>query len=98
MSKHSLGPWVRYADVPSADPNWHIITTENRMRVIANVHIEPGNETDLANADVLTAAGDLLTALEGLLDAAEAEGCQKWWPHRMERARAAINKAKGLAQ
>ncbi|MDN7795873.1 hypothetical protein QZM33_13105 [Burkholderia vietnamiensis] len=41
------------------------------MRVLANVHIEPGNETDLANARVITAAPDMAMILELL--AAEAD-------------------------
>ncbi len=53
------GPWVSYADVPSTDPNWHIVTNESRMRVLANVHIEPGSEMDAANARLITAAPDL---------------------------------------
>ena len=52
-------PWVSYADVPSTDPNWHIVTNESRMRVLANVHIEPGSEMDAANARLITAAPDL---------------------------------------
>ena len=71
MSKHTPGPWVFYADTPSTDPNWHIVTTANRMRVLANVHIEPGNEMDLANARLIAAAPDLLDALIALYAVAE---------------------------
>lgn len=63
-AKHTKGPWIVYADTPSVDPNWHIITTANRMRVIANVHIEPGNAVDAANARLLVAAPDLLAQVE----------------------------------
>lgn len=57
---HTPGPWQFYADLPSTDPNWHIVTNASRMRVLANVHIEPGNAMDLANAHLITAAPDLL--------------------------------------
>ncbi|WP_143322750.1 hypothetical protein [Candidimonas nitroreducens] len=60
---HTPGPWIYYADTPSADPNWHIVTTANRMRVLANVHIEPGNGMDVANARLIAAAPDLVDAL-----------------------------------
>lgn len=62
--KHTPGPWQFYADVPSTDPNWHIVTNASRMRVLANVHIEPGNEVDLANAKLIAAAPELLDALK----------------------------------
>lgn len=64
ICKHTPGPWIFYADVPSTDPDWHIVTTENRLRVIANVHIEPGNEMDAANARLIASAPDLLEALK----------------------------------
>lgn len=61
--KWTPGPWIFYADVPSTDPDWHIVTTENKMRVLANVHIEPGNQMDSANAHLIAAAPDLYDAL-----------------------------------
>lgn len=48
--KHTPGPWIYYADLPSTEPNWHIVTTANKLRVLANVHIEPGNRMDEALA------------------------------------------------
>ncbi len=61
---HTPGPWIYYADLPSTEPNWHIVTTANKQRVLANVHIEPGNTMDEANARLITVAPDLLKALE----------------------------------
>lgn len=78
--RHTVGPWQCYADLPSTDPNWHIITSSNRTRVIANIRIEPGNEMDAANARLITAAPDLLFALQKLL----AEG----WTNDASRAAA----------
>lgn len=62
VSQHTAGPWIYYADLPSAEPNWHIVTTANKMRVLANVHIEPGNRMDEANARLIAAAPELLEA------------------------------------
>lgn len=61
--KHTPGPWICYADLPSTEPNWHIVTTANKLRVIANVHIEPGNAMDEANARLITGAPEVLGAL-----------------------------------
>lgn len=85
-SKHTAGPWVVYADVPSTDPNWHIVTTENRLRVVANVHIEPGNQMDAANARLIAAAPGMLQALKDIA---------KQWPDSFaaRTARAAIAEA-----
>lgn len=65
-AKHTPGPWRFYADLPSVDPNWHIVTNASRLRVIANVHIEPGNEMDAANARLIASAPDLLESLQQL--------------------------------
>lgn len=61
--QHTPGPWIFYADLPSTDPEWHIVTTANKLRVLANVHIERGNAMDQANARLIAAAPDMLEAL-----------------------------------
>ncbi|RWO37267.1 MAG: hypothetical protein EOS11_28690 [Mesorhizobium sp.] len=65
-AKHTPGPWIYYADLPSTEPNWHIVTTANKMRVLANVHIRPGNAMDEANARLIAAAPEMLAALKGV--------------------------------
>ena len=65
------GPWIFYADLPSVEPDWHIVTTENRLRVLANVHIEPGNVADNANARLIAAAPKLAGTTLRLLDEIE---------------------------
>jgi hypothetical protein len=67
-TKFTPGPWQFYADTPSVDPNWHIVTNASRMRVLANVHIEPGNPMDLANARLIAAAPELFATSEALLE------------------------------
>jgi hypothetical protein len=67
-SAHTPGPWQCYADLPSVEPNWHIVTNASRMRVLANVHIEPANETDKANARLITASPDMKAQLEATLN------------------------------
>lgn len=74
MQAHTPGPWECYADLPSTDPSWHIVTSAGRTRVVANVHIEPGNATDEANASLISAAPDLLAACKACLDNC---GCQE---------------------
>ena len=62
--QHTRGPWIFYADTPSVEPNWYIVTNQSRMRVIANIHIKPGNGQDIANARLVAAAPDLLEFAE----------------------------------
>lgn len=78
-SPHTPGPWQFYADLPSTDPNWHIVTNASRMRVVANVHIEPGNAMDLANAHLIAAAPDLLSlAKQHASECADCDGTGRY--------------------
>ncbi len=101
--QHTPGPWIFYADLPSTEPNWHIVTTANKMRVLANVHIEPGNAMDLANANLIAAAPELLEALlkaESLIDTLTLACLDRVDTSNDERVRAisaAITKATGSA-
>lgn len=99
MSKHHTpGPWTFYADLPSTEPNWHIVTNASRMRVLANVHIEPRNEIDLANAHLIASAPDLLEVLQ------ELQECAAYWSEYdvplgiQDRINAAIAKATGSSR
>lgn len=65
---HTPGPWIVYVDEPTVDLEWHVVTSENRLRLIANVHIETGNEMDEANARLIAAAPALLEVCGELLD------------------------------
>lgn len=69
--RHTPGPWIFYADLPSTEPNWHVVTTKNKLRVLANIHIEPNNPMDLANARLIASAPELLEALKFVLDHTE---------------------------
>jgi hypothetical protein len=98
MSKYTPGPWQEYADLPSTDPSWHIVTNETRMRVLANIHIEPGNKMDEANARLIVAAPDLLEALQALMDEQNGPPLIRdapRWEAAVDLARAAIAKAEG---
>ena len=96
---HTLGPWHFYAETNSVDPNWHHVANESRMRILANVHIEPGNQMDLANARLMAASPSLLEALEYLLDDVDChcDGDDRSMTLDITagRARAAIAKARG---
>lgn len=100
--KFTPGPWIFYADVPSTDPNWHIVTTENRMRILANVHIEPGNAMDDANARLIAAGPDLYAALlelrEAIMDGLCNGGTPAFdGPQRLDNAIAAADAAHAKA-
>ena len=95
-TKFTPGPWIFYADLPSTEPNWHLVTTANKLRVLANVHIEPRSAMDLANARLIAAAPELFEALEWALRQIdvvmiETEAAQQ----RYDAARAALAKATG---
>lgn len=99
--KHTHGPWICYADLPSTEPGWHIVTTANKLRVLANVHIEPGNATDEANARLIVAAPDMLAALN-LAEKHIASVCSETsetdlpdWFAGLASIRAAIAKTEG---
>jgi len=98
-TKHTPGPWIYYADLPSTEPDWHIVTTANKLRLLANIHIEPGNAVDEANARLIAAAPELLAALEALLQANYPAYYPALEPPTKDDARivalSAIAKAKG---
>jgi hypothetical protein len=96
--QHTPGPWQCYADLPSTEPNWHIITNASRLRLVANVHIEPGNAADIANARLLTASPLLLAALQGLVARYEHDGIPNDSLPAVEAARTAIAEATGSSQ
>lgn len=98
MNKHTPGPWICYADLPSTEPNWHIVTTANKMRVLANVHIEPGNAMDEANARLITAAPELFTQLkvaEAFMAGFEGDKTQDGIDDHLRTIRDAIAKVEG---
>lgn len=97
-AKHTPGPWQCYADLPSTDPNWHIVTDPSRMRVLANIHIEPGNPTDEANARLIVAAPEILIALiaaESFISGFEGDELQEDIDALLASIRASISKAGG---
>ena len=78
MSKHTPGPWVvlRHVGIYAND------------KLIASIH-SPMPEPTASNARLIAAAPDLLEALIGFIQGAEAMG----WS--TDKARAAIAKATG---
>ena len=92
LTGHTPGPWIYYADLPSTEPTWHIVTTVNRMRVLANVHIEPGNVMDVANAALIAAAPDLRDTVATLADLADAQA------QEIARLRAENERLRNMAQ
>ncbi|PKR56375.1 hypothetical protein [Thalassospira lohafexi] len=98
VSKHTPGPWVFYADTPSVEPNWNIITNGSRQFVVANIHIEAGNERDEANAHLIAAAPDLLDVCKAVFDDVASIDNESCLSLEVGRAlKAAIAKAEGGA-
>jgi hypothetical protein len=85
-AKHTLGPWMIGED-QSVDETWSIVTTSGGS-IIANVNDRHDRR---ANAHLIAAAPDLLAAL---IEAADPIGGYMHGP-ALERARAAIAKARG---
>lgn len=101
---HTPGPWVLHAVTMSADPDWHIVTTANRLRLIANIHAPADSPQDLANARLIAAAPELLEVVETLDDymaqAGEPAEQSSLNPmrHLRWRAQQALAKATGTQQ
>lgn len=89
MSKHTPGPWNIAQE--SIDKEWHIVTASGG-RIMANVHIEAGNEMDAANARLIAAAPDLLAACKDVARQAnmniDADDPDNW--HLAEITRSAV--------
>lgn len=92
LTGHTPGPWIYYADLPSTEPNWHIVTMVTRMRVLANVHIAPGNVMDVANAAIIAAAPALRDTVAVLADLANAQA------QEIGRLRAENERLRNMAQ
>lgn len=58
---HTLGPWKIVQEC--VDPEWYVITARFG-RVMANIHIENGNATDRANANLIAAAPEMYKSLK----------------------------------
>ena len=91
---HTPGPW-RIGDAGAAifGPKTQSVSPPT---VVSSMGKAGGDTTAArANARLIAAAPDMLAALRDLLAGMEQHGAEKWMPHRMERARAAIAKAGG---
>jgi hypothetical protein len=90
---HTPAPWSVKKDSPQAG----IIIAQNRNLGIAEVF--GGGETDIANARLIAAAPDLLSALEFLLADYIAINGEKLTGSSFpaDKAREALRKAKGKA-
>lgn len=94
-AKHTPGPiaWVTSAE-PSPNNLFHLYLQDAGGRKIAALW--GGSTEKVANANLFSAAADLLEALEELLGATEEIGYVHYGPYRAA-ARAAIAKARGAA-
>ena len=97
---HTPAPWtVRDGHEHSEDCPLNVWATDGRIVAavvgMGDYLLEPATEEGQANARLIAAAPDLLAALRDLLAGMEQHGAEKWMPHRMDRARAAITKAGG---
>ncbi|MFJ3486620.1 hypothetical protein ACIPL1_24925 [Pseudomonas sp. NPDC090202] len=84
---HTPGPW-------RAAPSGQIVGGPTKVRQICKIWNTRDREQDLANASLLAAAPDLLTALQDLLFAYEdPENTGSTHDEKVAAARAAISKA-----
>lgn len=93
MPNHTPGPWIVLNDGLT-------ISEESRRDVIPFevAKVVDGSNEDRANAHLIAAAPDLLSALERMLNAYEADkvrGCAFGNDQAADQARAAIAKAEG---
>ena len=93
MSNHTPGPWA-IGNHPGGKwgSSWRDIVANDDRGPLYITHGLLGG-----NAELIAAAPELLAALADLLAGMEQHGAEKWFPHRIERARAAIAKAEGNA-
>lgn len=98
-AQHTPGPWKAYPHpFPSTrDPSWLISATDQDGETSTLATIWHFDEAMEANAQLAASAPTLLAALEDLYNGALDAGVDKWMPHRMERAHAAIAAARGEA-
>lgn len=94
MSKHTPGPWLREGNTiyTLTHSGWRKGVEQLCNRFAAHVaayHVDCQPEEMEANVQLMAAAPDLLEALKGFIDGAEAMG---WYT---DKARAAIAKATG---
>lgn len=79
---YTPGPWICYADTPRVSPNWRIVTNKSRMRIVCNIHLDPGNKMDSADAALIVASPDIHAAL--LSVAAELDRAEVGYGHDAE--------------
>lgn len=97
ITGHSPSPWqVNFSDEPYGD-----IEVKGGNRSIAKLWLDDApvhdyNEQQRANARLISAAPDLLEALENLVDNYRTkDGCMKTLKHFINEAEKAIAKAEG---
>ena len=98
MNKHTPGPWAFVAADDISSEHRYIsshwvsgpFTDESQYRTICDIAKWDTQERQIANAQLIAAAPDLLEALEAVLECGSTT--DQWW---MDKAKAAINKAEG---
>ena len=65
----NAGPSFYHSDLPSVEPNWHVVTTDDNTRMLANVRIEPGSAMGVANASLIATTTDIHATILALCDA-----------------------------
>lgn len=91
-TQHTPGPWEHNC-------SGHVRRAGNENSLLAIIHHAGGkvkSDEQLANLKLMAAAPDLLEALEGAIEAWDADSAPNSWSYQdVEKARAAIQKARG---
>lgn len=98
-TKHTQGPWtVCYSSLNKTITRWHISGPKHGSCYSVCEHViecEPDGSEQLANANLIASAPELLEALQDLLEKIPTEVWETLPQYIQEQAIKAVDKAKG---
>ena len=97
IGKHTPGPWINHGRDTHGLPHSMIEGGGALLAKVFSVHYGDLVQ-EISNANLIAAAPDLLEALQNMADSYEKYKIDSFLEDELESARAAIAKAKGLAQ
>lgn len=110
MSKHTPGPWQIIGgyniyselggqsgdgDTADASDGWHIASIGDAPTFVGGEEVYLSRDLQRANARLISAAPDLLEALDGMVSKAQKQNWNDNYPEELNAAYKAIAKARG---